>query len=91
MKGHRALLRFFFFYNFIYLFIFGYTGSLLLHRLFSSCRAQASHFGGLRSTIFAIVVVHGLSCMWDLLGEGSEPVAPGFFTTQPPGKPWAFF
>ena len=46
MKGHQALLRFFFFYNFTYLFIFGYTGSLLLHRLFSSCRAQASHFGG---------------------------------------------
>ena len=33
--------------------------------------------------------------MWDLPGPGIEPVslvlARGFFTTQPPGKPWASF
>ena len=33
--------------------------------------------------------------MWDLPGPGLEPVSPawagGFFTTEPPGKPWFFF
>jgi len=26
--------------------------------------------------------------MWDLPGLGIEPVAGGFFTTEPPRKPW---
>ena len=39
----------------------------------------------------SVVVVHGLSCSWDLPGPGFEPVSPalagGFLTTAPPGKP----
>ena len=33
--------------------------------------------------------------MWDLPGPGIKPMSPasagGFFTTKPPGKPWAHF
>ena len=40
----------------------------------------------------SVVVGHGLSCMWDLPGSGIELVSPalrgGFFTTEPPGKPY---
>ena len=32
--------------------------------------------------------------MWDLLRPGIEPISPaltgGFFTTEPPGKPWEY-
>ena len=39
------------------------------------------------------VAVHGLSCMWDLPGQGVEAMSPalarGFLTPQPPGKPKA--
>ena len=54
---HVTILCFFFFFFFFekqlgfkkiydYLFIFGGTESLLLFRVFSSCSAQISHFGG---------------------------------------------
>ena len=37
-----------------------------------------------------IVVMHGLTDTWDLLGSGIKPVSPalagGFFTTEPPRK-----
>ena len=43
----------------------------------------------------SIVVVHRakLLCgMWDISGSDIEPILPalagGFFTTEPPGKPW---
>ena len=53
--GSYPLLKFFFFFNFIYLFIFGCVGSLLLCAGFLSllragdtlpCGARASHCGG---------------------------------------------
>ena len=61
---------FLYMYNFIYLFIFGSTGSLLLHSLFSSCGAQALGHMGFSSCGSRVLelrlepglVVHGLSC-----------------------------
>ena len=66
----------FFFFNFIYLFGFGYAGSSLLHRLSSSCSKQgvsssssvrASHPGG-----FSCCGTQALGYM------GSVAVAPRF-------------
>ena len=45
----QAFFHLIFFNNFIYVFIFGYTRSWLLHRFFSSCGAWASHWGGFSS------------------------------------------
>ena len=64
------LTYFLFTYIFIYLLIFGHTGSLLLHGLFSSCSAQASHCG-----CFSC-------CRAQALGTGaSVVVAPGLWNT----------
>ena len=49
---------------------------------------------GLWSTHYRVCGVQGytLCSMWDLPGPRIEPVSPelagGFFTTEPPGKPW---
>ena len=70
-------------------------------RLFSSCGAQASRVGGF-SCCGAWALEHRLSScgvwawllcgIWDPPGPGIEPMSPalagGFFTTEPPGKPW---
>ena len=42
----RPRVCFCFLHNFIYVFTFGCVGSSLLPRFFSSCNAQASHWGG---------------------------------------------
>ena len=59
----------FFFLMFIYWFIFGCAGSLLLLRLFPSCRARASHGGDLsflRARVLghagSVVVAFRLNC-----------------------------
>ena len=84
---------------FFNLFSFGCTGSSLLHVVFSSCGAQASH------AVAPLTVEHRLSSCgaraylpcrrWDLPGPGIEPVSPalqgGFLTTGPPGKPHSSF
>ena len=81
-----------------YIFIFGFAGSSLLGRAFSSCGVQASHCGGFsccRAWALghkgSVVAVHGLPCsMWNLPGSGIEPMssalAGGFLTTGLPGK-----
>ena len=61
---------FLFTYLFIYLLIFGHTGSLLLRGLFSTCSAQASHCGCF------------FCCRARALGTGaSVVVAPGLWNT----------
>ena len=92
MKGHWALFCFFFLtVLFIYSFLAtlglccctGFSlaaelrlltsvASLVAEHGLSRCGARAQ---SLRCT-GSVVVAHGLSCVWDLLGEGSEPVAP---------------
>ena len=60
--------------------------------LLSNCRAQALEHGA------SVVVGQGLRAakfrgMWDLPGPEIEPMSPalasGFFTTEPPGKPYS--
>ena len=88
----------FFKFNFSLLFIFGGAGSLLLHRLFSSCGKQGllSSFGVWASRCRAlecsdsVIMGTGSVALWDLPRSGIKPVSPAlvgrFFTTEPPGK-----
>ena len=57
---------------FIYLFIFGYAGSLLLHGLLSSCSSWVSHCGGF-SCCKAWALGLGFQWLWHV---GSVVVAP---------------
>ena len=49
-------------------------------------RALAPRLGGCAAWAWSLCGI------WGLLGSGIEPVSPalagGFFTTEPPGKPW---
>ena len=65
---------------------------------YCSYSAWASHYGGFSNCgaqtvglTGSVIVVHGLSAMWDLPGPGIEPMstalAGGFLTTRPHGKP----
>ena len=87
----------FFFLNlFIYLFIFGCVGSLLLHVGFLQlrqagatlgCGVQPSHCGGFSRCAAWAQLLHSV---WDPPGPRLEPVSPplagGFLTTAPPGN-----
>ena len=86
---------FFFFFNFI----FGCAGSSLLHGVFSSCGAWASHCSGfsyhrawLSSCGVGVKLLHS---MWDLPSPGMELASPAltgrFFTTEILRKPWKLF
>ena len=59
---------FFFFSNFIYLFIFGSAGCSLLHGLFPSCGVRAAYWGH-------------LSCWGAQVVRASVIVAPGLWST----------
>ena len=65
------------------------------HAGFSGCgvRAQSLRFPGSRAQAYSCGAwTWLLCCMWNLPGPGIEPMLPalagGFFTTEPPGKPW---
>ena len=83
---YYILLIHYSFYKFIYLFIFGCAGSLLLHRLFSSygewrllssCSKQASHCSGPCSGAQAL----GSKGFSDCGVRASAIVAPGLQST----------
>ena len=86
-------------YNFIYLYLFGCAGSLLLGRLFSSCGARASLVAVVCSSYVSQALESWLNSgawaqlirgTWDLHGSGIEPVscalADRLPTTEPPPK-----
>ena len=77
------LLFAFFFFNNIYLLIYGCVGSSLLLGIFSSCSQQ----GPLAICGPWVWLPHST---WDLTRPGIEHVSPAltgrFFTTEPPGK-----
>ena len=92
-----------FFFLIIYLFVFDCTRTWSLCGLFSSCGVRASHCGGFSCCAAwarASVVGHVgstaqlLPGTWDLPNPETELMSPaladGFFTTEPPGKPWSW-
>ena len=54
----------FLYIKFYFLFIFGYTGSLLLHSLFSSCGAQALGHVGFSSCGSRVLELRLNCCAW---------------------------